>query len=77
MYGDWVFIDNIVFCNILRSIKAAFLELEKAMLTGATPVPMFTINTPGPYTHSKQSKAFHANCNLKVNCEKNGFDNQK
>ena len=77
MYSDWVFIDNIVFCNILRSIKAALLELEKAMFTGATPVPMFTIITPGPYTHSKQSKAFHAKCNWKVNCEKNGFDNQE
>ena len=60
-----------MFCNILRSIKAALLELEEAMFTGATPVPMFTIITPGPYTHSKQSKAFHAKCNLKVNCEKN------
>ena len=71
------FIDNIVFCNILRSIKAALLELEKAMFTGATPVAMFTIITLGTYTHSKQSKAFHAKCNWKVNCEKNGFDNQK
>ena len=34
-------------CNILRSIKAAFLELEKAMFTGATLVPMFTTITPG------------------------------
>ena len=66
----WSFIDNVVFCKILRSIKAALLELEKAMFTGATPVPMFTIITPGPYTHSKQSKAFHAKCTLKVNCEK-------
>ena len=31
---------------------------------------MFTIITPGPYTHSKYSKAFEAKCNLKVNCEK-------
>ena len=54
----------------LRSIKAALLELEKAMFTGATPVPMFTISTPGPYTDSKQSKAFHAKCNLNVNFEK-------
>ena len=75
MYSDWVFIDIIVFCNILCSIKAALLKLEKAMFTGATPVPMFTIITPGPFTHSKQWKAFHAKCNLKVNCEKNGFDN--
>ena len=77
MYSDWVSIDNVVFRNILRSIKAALLELEKAMFTGANPVPMFTIITPGPYTHSKQSKAFHAKCNWKVNCEKIGFDNQK
>ena len=54
----------------LRSIKAAFLEPEKALFTGAILVPMFTITTPGPYTHSKQPKAFHANCNLKVNCDK-------
>ena len=66
----WSFIDNFVFCNILWSIKAALLELEKAMFTGATPVPMFTIITPGTYTHSKQSKPFHAQCNLMVNCEK-------
>ena len=49
------FIDKVVYCNKLRSIKVAFLELEKAMYTVATPVPMFTIITPGRYTHSKQS----------------------
>ena len=43
------------------------------MFTGAAPVPMFTIIAPGPYTHCKQSKAFRANCNWKVNCEKNGL----
>ena len=47
------FIDNFVFCNVLRSFKAKLLELEKALLTGATPVPMHIITTPGPYTHSK------------------------
>ena len=47
------------------------------MFTGAILVPMFTIITPGPYTHSKQSKEIHAKGILKVNCEKNGFDNQK
>ena len=67
----WSFLDNVLYCNILRSIKAAFLELEKAMFTGATLVPTFTIITPGPYTHRKQSNAFHAKSNLKVNCEKN------
>ena len=64
------FIDNVVHCNTLRSIKAAFLELEKAMFTGATLVPMFTIITPGPNTHSKQSTTFYARDNLMVNCEK-------
>ena len=49
-------------CNFLRSIKAAFLELEKALFTSATLVPIFTIITPTPYTHSKQSKSFHAKC---------------
>ena len=58
-----------MFCNILRSIEAAFLELEKALFTGATLVPMFTIITPGPYTNSRQAKTFYAKCNLKVNCE--------
>ena len=58
-----------MYCNILRSIKVAFLELDKAMFTGATLVPIFTVITPGPYTHSKQPKTFHAKCNLKVNCE--------
>ena len=43
----WYFIVNIVYCNILRSIKAAFLELEKAMFTVATAVRMLTIITPG------------------------------
>ena len=67
----WSFIDNVVYCNNWHSIKAAFLELEKAMFTGgAILVPMFTIITPGPYTHSKQSKAIHAKFILKVNCEK-------
>ena len=59
-----------MYCNTLHSIKAAFLELEKAIFTGAILVPMFTIITPGPYTHSKQSKAIHAKYILKVNCEK-------
>ena len=47
------------------------LELKKALFTGATLVPMFTIIIPGPYTHSNQSKAFHAKCKLKVNWENN------
>ena len=64
------FLDKVVYCNNIRSIKVAFLELEKAMYTVATPVPMFTIITPGRYTHSKSSKIFHAEFNLKVNCEK-------
>ena len=59
-----------MYCYTLCSIKAAFLEIEKAMFTRATLVPMFTIITPGPYTHSKQSKAFYAKCELKVNYEK-------
>ena len=42
--------DDVVFCNILRSIEATILELGKALFTGATPVPMFTIITPGPFT---------------------------
>ena len=58
-----------MYCNILRSIEAAFLELEKAMFTGAIFVPIFTIITLGPYTHFKQSETFHAKCNLKVNCD--------
>ena len=66
----WSFIDNVVYCNILRSIIAPLHDLEKAMFTGSTLVPMFTIIIPGPYTHSKQSKAFHAKCNLTVNREK-------
>ena len=66
----WSFLENVVYFNILRSIKAEIFELEKAMFTSATLVPMFTIITPAPYTQSKQSKAIHAKCNLKVNCEK-------
>ena len=56
----WSFRENVVFCNILRSNKATLLELEKAMFTGATPVPMFIIINPGAYTQSKQTKKFHA-----------------
>ena len=44
----WSFIDNIVYCNILRSMRAAFFELEKAMFTVATAVRMLTFITPGP-----------------------------
>ena len=40
--------DYVVFCNILRAIKAAVLELEKAKFTSAIPVPMFISITPGP-----------------------------
>ena len=65
----WNIIDNVVFCNILRSIKAAFLELEKAIFTVGNAVRMLTIITPSPYTHSKQSNTFHAKCNLKVTGE--------
>ena len=63
----WSFIDKVVYCNILRSFKAAFVELEKPMLTVATVVLMLIIITPGHYTQSKQSMTFHAKCNLKVN----------
>ena len=59
-----------MYCNILRLIVAAFLELEKTIIAGATLVPMFVIITPGPYTHIKQSKTFLAKRNFKVNCEK-------
>ena len=59
-----------MYCNILRSFKAAFFELGKAMFTGSTLPPLFTIITPGPYTHSKQSKAIHAKRNLEVKCAK-------
>ena len=41
------FIVNVVYCNFLRPIKAASLELEKAMFTVATAVCMLTIITPG------------------------------
>ena len=60
------FKENVVHCFNLGSNKAAFPELEKAMYTVATVVPMFTIIT-GFYTHSKQSKSFHAKFNLTVN----------
>ena len=73
----WSFIDNVVYYITSRSIKAAFIELEKAMFNGASLVPMFIIITPVPYTHSKHTKVFQAKCNLKVNCDENGFDNQK
>ena len=55
------------FATFYVHFKAAVLELEKTMFTPAALVPMFTIITPGPYTHRKQSKAFHAKCKLKVN----------
>ena len=64
------FIDKVLYCNNLRSGNVAFLELEKALYTVATPVQMLTIITPGRYTHSKQSKIFHAKFILKVNCDK-------
>ena len=66
----WNFLDKVVYCNIWRSSKAAFLELEKATFTVATLVPMLTIITPGPDSYSKRSKTFHAKSNLKVDCEK-------
>ena len=43
----WSFTDNVVYCNTLRSNKAAFLELEKAMFTVTTAVRMLVIITPG------------------------------
>ena len=66
----WSFLDNTVYCNISSSLKAAFLEVEKATFTVATLAPMFTIITPGPRTRSKQSETFHAKFFLKLNCEK-------
>ena len=53
MYSDRVYIDKVVNSKTLRSIKAAFLELGKAMFTSASLVQTFTIITPGPYTHSE------------------------
>ena len=47
--------------QFLRSVKAAFLELEKAVFTVATLVLMFTIITRAPFTEGKQPKTFHAN----------------
>ena len=66
----WSLINNIVYWNFLRSIKAAFLEVEKTMFTVATRVPMFTTINLGFYARSKKSKTFLAECNLKSNCEK-------
>ena len=40
------------------------------MFTGAIFAPMFTIINLALSTHSKQSEAFHAKCNLEVICEK-------
>ena len=57
----WSFVDNVVYCNTLQSFKATYLELEKAMFTGALLVPIFTIIPLGPYTHSKQSNQFMPN----------------
>ena len=71
----WSFLDYVVYCNTLVSITTAFLELEKAICTVATLLPMFTMITPGPHSHSKHSKTRHTKSNLKVNCEKNDFDN--
>ena len=67
--------ENVVHCNILHSIKATFFELEKAVSTVATLVLVFAIISPGPYIHSKQSKTYHAERNLEVNCERNVFYN--
>ena len=39
----WNFLDNCVYCNILRSIKISFLKVEKALFIDETLVPMFTI----------------------------------
>ena len=44
----WSFVGNVVYCNILRSIRAAFFEVENAMFTVATAVRLFTVITPGP-----------------------------
>ena len=65
----WSFIDIVVYCNILRSIKAAFRGLEKSNVHRRNSCSDVYYITPSPYTHSKQPKAFHAKCNLKVNCE--------
>ena len=66
----WSLSDNVMYCNTLRSIKDAFFELEIAIFTDATLVPIFTIITPCPYAQSKQSKAIHAKCILNLDCEK-------
>ena len=47
-------LDNVVHSKNLRSINAAFIELEKSMYSVATPVLMFAIIFPGRYTHSKK-----------------------
>ena len=70
----WSFLVNLVYCNVLRSRKAAFREVQKAMLTVAILVPMFTITIRGPYNRSIQSKIFLAKSKLKVKLEGNVLD---
>ena len=43
----WNFTGNVLYCNTLRSNKAAFLELEKALFTVTTAVRILAIITPG------------------------------
>ena len=50
----WSLLDNVVLCYILGATKAAFLEVEKTILTVLTLVPRSTIITHGLYTSSKQ-----------------------
>ena len=66
----WRLVENVVYCNILPSIKAAILQVEKTLSTVATLVLMFTIRTSCPSIWIKQLNQFHAKCNLKVNYER-------
>ena len=73
----WSLVDIAMYSNLVLSIKATFLEVEKTLFTVATVVPLLIIITPGTYTRSKQSKTFHANCNLMVKCEKKNLRKTK
>ena len=66
----WSVSDNLVYCNILRSTKTAYLEVEITVFTVAAFVLTFMNVSPGPYTCSEQPKIFHSECILKVICEK-------
>ena len=67
------FIDNVVYCNSLRSFEAPISWSRESNVHRRNSCSDVHHHHAGPFTWSKKSKTFHAKCMLKINWEKKGL----